>query len=253
MKITKYNYENLIMYQDTMKKIHLRGLYMLMLVLCGAILLCSCGENPASDEVIMELSGEAVSDEKEWEKDIQKNAADAEEQRLSISNITAGSEENAKTDDTETQLLYIYMCGAVVSPGVYQLKEGSRLYEAVEMAGGLTKEADETCLNLARLVSDGEQIVILTCEETDKLKQEGKYTLDQENTAIAVNASSNLVNINTASISELTTVSGIGESRAQAIIDYREKNGDFRCIEDIKKVEGIKDGLFSKIKDKITV
>ena len=87
------------------------------------------------------------------------------------------------------------------------------------------------------------------------LKKEGKPIPGQEkiDTGQSMESSSNLVNINTATVSELTTVSGIGESRAQAIIAYREKNGSFQSIDDIKKVDGIKDGLFSKIKDKITV
>lgn len=257
MKTRKHLNKNLIKYNYAKKKVHLCRLYVLLTVLCGMVLLCGCGTEQSSAGIIMELSSESIPDA-ENDKKIQTdaeasnppagNTAEASEKDTEIRNIETG---NAEAEDTQT--VYIYICGAVTSPGVYQLTQGSRLYEAVEMAGGLTEAADATCLNLARQVLDGEQIVILTCEETDRLKQEGKYTLGEVNTGIAADASSGLVNINTASVSELTTVSGIGESRAQAIIAYREKNGGFRCIEDIKKVEGIKDGLFSKIKDKITV
>jgi competence protein ComEA len=94
---------------------------------------------------------------------------------------------------------------------------------------------------MARVLTDGEQVVVYTVTEALSLKEE------------EAQAKLGLVNINTADITELTTISGIGESRAKAIIDYREKNGAFSSIEDIKNVDGIKDGLFSKIKDKITI
>ena len=148
--------------------------------------------------------------------------------------------------------VYIYVCGAVELPGVYSLRQGSRLYEAVELAGGLTADADENCLNMARPITDGEQVVILTQEEALALKEAGTYFCPAGDTAQAAQ-DSGLVNINTATVTELTSVSGIGASRAQAIVDYREKNGSFGSIEDIKRVDGIKDGLFSKIKDKITI
>jgi competence protein ComEA len=139
------------------------------------------------------------------------------------------------------QSIFVYVCGAVGQAGVYELDEGSRLYEAIELAGGMNDDADTTYLNMARVLTDGEQVVVYTVTEALSLKEE------------EAQAKLGLVNINTADITELTTISGIGESRAKAIIDYREKNGAFSSIEDIKNVDGIKDGLFSKIKDKITI
>jgi competence protein ComEA len=144
--------------------------------------------------------------------------------------------------------IYVYICGAVASPGVYELEKGSRLYEAVDMAGGMSDEADRTYLNMARELTDGEQVVVYTESEVENLKEQEAVLQ-----SVAIDEKSGLVNINTADISELVTLSGIGESRARAIIDYREKNGAFGSIEEIKNVDGIKDGLFSKIKDKITV
>lgn len=148
----------------------------------------------------------------------------------------------------ETEQVYVYVCGAVNCSGVYQAQAGVRLFELIEMAGGFMPEADRSHLNLARTVADGEQIVVLTREEIAQ-----GMTAVSENSAARTGADNGLVNINTASVSELTGVSGIGESRAQAIIDYREKNGAFKSVEEIKKVDGIKDGLFAKIKDYITV
>lgn len=144
------------------------------------------------------------------------------------------------------EFIYVYVCGAVQNPDVYRVNTESRLFEVIELAGGFTPEADRASLNLARTVTDGEQIVVYTVEETAN-----KMTLVSENEA--AQSDSGLVNINKASLAELTGISGIGESRAQAIIDYREKNGGFRSVEEIKNVDGIKDGLFSKIKDYITI
>ncbi len=148
-------------------------------------------------------------------------------------------------DVTQEVYVCVYVCGAVGSPGVYEVPEGSRLYEVVELAGGMLEEADEVYLNLAREVKDGEQIVILTTEQT--LDLDGSVrTEDTERMK-------GFVNINTASVEELTTLSGIGESRAEAIVEYRESHGDFQTIDAIMQVSGIKEALFAKIKDKITV
>lgn len=204
------------------------------MVLCSVMLLYGCGADGSEDEIVMRLSDHEETDTGQFSENMTHVSEETDEM---TSNMTNMSENGQK--------LFVHVCGAVANPGVYQMEPGSRLYEAVEMAGGLTDEADETCLNMARQLSDGEQVLILTKEETAAIP---RTTADSQGTQTP-----GLVNINTASIAELTTVSGIGESRAQAIIAYREANGSFRCIEDIKKVDGIKDGLFSKIKDQITV
>lgn len=197
----------------------------IMLALFLPVFLCGCGNVAQSDELLLQLSEEP---------DIAQTLSESEESAQTVS------------ESEEDEQIYVYVCGAVNNSGVYQTDIGSRLFEVIEMAGGFTPEADTASLNLARNVSDGEQIVVLTVEETAQ-----GMTAVAENEA--VQSDNGLVNINTASLSELTLISGIGESRAQAIIDYREKNGGFQSIEDIKKVDGIKDGLFSKIKDYITI
>lgn len=199
------------------------GIFMLALFMPA--FLCGCGDTSEGDELILGLSGESNT---------QEAACEEEEPVQTV------------CESEEISQVYVYVCGAVEHPGVYQADEGSRLCVLIEMAGGFTQEADRSSLNLARSVTDGEQITVYTVEETAR-----GMTPVSENGAVP--SDSGLVNINTAPLSELTRVSGIGESRAQAIIDYREKNGSFRSIEEIKKVDGIKDGLFSKIKDYITV
>lgn len=134
----------------------------------------------------------------------------------------------------------VYVCGNVVSPGVYEIASGMRVADAIELAGGVLEEADETVLNLADYVTDGQRIYVPNKEEAAA----GNYEQD---------ADGGLVNINTAGINELTTLPGIGQSRAESIISYRENNGKFQSIEDIMNISGIKQAAFSKIKDYICV
>lgn len=135
----------------------------------------------------------------------------------------------------------VYVCGAVAEPRVVELPEGSRADEAIAGAGGFLPDADESYVNLAARLKDGEKLFIPTREEAASLGRE------QENQAAGT------VNLNTADREALCTLPGIGESRAGDIISYREKNGGFRAIEDIMKVPGIKENAFEKIKEKITV
>lgn len=191
-------------------------------------ILCGCGDEKEGDELLLVMEAEAET---------QPFTRSHEEQS------------GAALESNEPAKIYVYICGAVEKPGVYCVNEGSRLFEAIELAGGFTLEADRKCLNLARNAIDGEQIVVYTLEETAK----GIAPMPENGASGTSNADNGLININTASLKELTGIPGIGESRAQAIIDYRDKNGKFKSIEEIKKVDGIKDGLFSKIKDCITV
>jgi competence protein ComEA len=138
--------------------------------------------------------------------------------------------------------------GAVNKPGVYALPLGSRVQDALTQAGDVTIHADARSLNLARRLNDGEQIYVLTVGEATPtpLPASGKAAP----TATKV---SGKININTATLAELDTLPGIGPAIAQRIIDYRTQSGDFKTIEDVKKVRGIGDALFSQIKDLITV
>lgn len=145
------------------------------------------------------------------------------------------------TASREAQLLAVFVCGAVMNPGVYELPADSRVYEAIALAGGMTDEAATTAVNQAELLSDGQMIEIPTKEE------------QQEKTAAEEARSESLVNINTADPEELKTLPGIGDLKARSIVAYREKNGAFGTIEDIKNVDGIGDGVFAKLEDCIKV
>lgn len=158
-----------------------------------------------------------------------------------------------------SRLLYVHVCGEVKDPGVYGLAEGSRVYQAVEAAGGLTDEASEKSLNMALPLEDGLQVYVPDQEEAKKLGAgteagAGFHSRGLSSGAAAPSPSEkHRVNINTATREELMTLTGIGESRAEAILAYRREAGLFQTIEDIMKVSGIKEAAFQKIKEDITV
>ena len=153
------------------------------------------------------------------------------------------SETRKHVENSERSGIYVYICGEVTNPGVYDLSENSRIYEAVDAAGGFTENAARECVNLASKVSDGMQITIYNKEEAASLPSGSG----------SAGGNSGLVNLNTATKEELMTLKGIGESKAEDIIRYREKSGGFKKIEDIMKISGIKEAGFQKIKDNITV
>ncbi len=157
---------------------------------------------------------------------------------------TEADADQAASSSTDTDI-FVYVCGEVNSPGVYELEEGSRVYEAIEAAGGALEGADIDSVNQAELLTDGQQIKIYSKEEMSQ----GTSLYNESGTA----ASSGKVNINTADKTLLMTLPGIGESRAGDIIKYRDEHGLFSSIEDIKNISGIKDKMFEKIKDYIEI
>ncbi len=172
-------------------------------------------------------------------------------------NVTEGTKnaDSGGSDDTNSTALdestettvFVYVCGNVVNPGVYEALENSRVYELIDMAGGVTQDGCLEALNLAEHVYDGQKLYVPNHEEYEN---NGSISYEQEQTE---NGAGGLVNINTAGLEQLMTLPGIGASRAQAIIEYRNVNGMFGSIEDIMGVSGIKESAFSKIKDYICV
>lgn len=157
---------------------------------------------------------------------------------------SAKSSHKAEATPARTQV-YIHICGEVKKPGVYTFEKEPRIVDVIERAGGLTKKAKPDCVNMAEIVADGTQLVI---ESKRRQANEGNpVQMEQDK------GDSNKININSASKEELMTLSGIGESKATQILSYRESNGKFSKIEDIMNISGIKEGVFSKIKDYITV
>lgn len=160
--------------------------------------------------------------------------------------------EDAPAEETETTetakalpapVCFVHVCGAVVREGVYELPEGARVFEAIAAAGGLLPEADASAVNQAQCVSDGSRL---------RIPFAGEQT-EEGADAAGPAAKNGLIDINTASEQELQTLSGIGEKRARDIVRYRETNGAFLRIEDLMKVDGIKQKLFEQIRELITV
>lgn len=159
-----------------------------------------------------------------------------------VNTVISNNKEEVETNNSkETIKVHIY--GAVKNPGLIELIEGSRINDAIEIAGGLTEEADISKINLAYILSDGEKIYIASINDKDIQNIE-------ENVQ---NSQTQKININTAGILDLTSLDGIGETLAKSIVEYRNKNGKFLKLEDIKNVSGIGDSKFEKIKDSICV
>lgn len=180
--------------------------------------------------------------------------------------VNATEIEKVNSSDT----VYVDIKGAVNNPGVYEMKKGSRVIDVIIKAGDLTENADTSILNLSKTVTDEMYIIVYTKEEIfaykDKIIPSKKIIKEIEEKIICPdtdndacitnndkvsNVVNGLVNINTASLEELQTVQGIGETKAKKIIEYRENN-KFESIEDIKNVSGIGESTYEKIKDYIT-
>lgn len=201
-------------------------------------------------------------------EDGQENLSEEKRQRQADGNAfkEAGYIETGNTAGK----IYVHVCGAVKQPGVYALEPESRVYEAVMAAGGFTEEADEDYVNQAQPISDGVKLQIPTREEVAMGSVEstaaGITGGSVESTAAGITGGGNVpataepeilpdgrIDINTATEAQLCGIPGIGATRAAAIAAYRQEHGRFDRIEDIMKVNGIKEGTFEKIKDAIKV
>ena len=196
----------------------------IIIVFCMC-LFCACS---SGEEVRLEESESALEDAR-----LETTALSSSEASLSESQST----------------IFVHVCGKVNDPAVYEFENGARVVEAIEKAGGFMENAATDYLNLAKVLTDGEKIYVPDKEEALGLNPVNVDTA-QGNVADAKDTNTK-VNINTASKEELLSLKGIGDSRAEDIINYRTENGKFAAIEDIMKVPGIKQGAFNKIKDNI--
>ena len=158
-----------------------------------------------------------------------------------------GGDESLEAAAEDTQI-YVDIGGEVKTPGVYAVTEGTRLFEVIEKAGGLTEHASTAQINQAEVVADGQKVVIPTIGE-----EELWGTSPAETAAPAGKDSQGRININTADSDTLQEIPGVGPATAEKIIAYREENGRFSQIEEIQNVNGIGNKTFEKMKDKITV
>lgn len=207
-----------------MQKQMIRISYVLFLVVC---LLADTGCSSKQDEMEIFQVEEEVTVSPEGKEDNNAVQMDAEE---------------------TPSMVVVHVCGAVNHPGVYELSEGSRIFDAVNAAGGMTASASAEYLNQAAVVIDGQQLYVPTKEEMETLPN---VAVKQQE--ISGQTNEGKVDLNHASKEELMTLTGIGEAKADSIIRYREEQGGFQSIEELMNIEGIKEGVFQKIKDDITV
>ena len=219
---------------------------------------------------------EFLEEELVQEENTETSGRDAEQEDPKATESVGSGEKSVENKTEIPQTIYVDICGAVTSPGVYELPYGSRVFQAIEKAGGYLPEAAASYLNRAKGLSDGQQIYVPTQAEVDSqtiaVTQDGTETSTGNDTnngtgqksAGTTEVSSGItgnetasgtdkINLNTADVSQLTTLTGVGESKALAIITYREENGPYTSIEDIMNVPGIKEGTYEKIKDKIAI
>lgn len=223
------------------------------LLVSGVLLLTGCGQSQIS---VMKEAKVQDTDVPQ-ENTVTQEPEDTQEKHEE----NTGEEDGTETVTTQPQStadIYVDVSGAVKQPGVYRLEAGSRVFEALEMAGGLTEEADSQCLNQAAVVADGQQIRVYTKDETEKMTAAGQEPYPAAGDVFADGTApegvkSQKVNINLAGKEELMTLNGIGESKAEQIIAYRTEHNGFGSIEELMEIEGIKEKTFNKLKDKITV
>lgn len=177
---------------------------------------------------------------------ILKDAGIGENKEVIDTGEPQGADKKEDSGNTESMdTVFVHLCGEVKNPQVYEIGAGSRIIDVVQQAGGFTKQAAKDAVNLAQKVEDGQKIYIPSKQEI----KEGSSSLPEQKGE----EQDSLVNINTATKEELMTLTGIGEAKANSIIAYRETNGSFQKIEDLKKIEGIKDGVFEKVRSLIKI
>ncbi len=208
----------------------------ILVILTGCLNGCEKKEETSGiEEISLEEDGEEASSGKEDSPE-----KTGEETR-----------EKGQEPEQEADAIFVYVCGQVAAPGVYELSAGARVYQAIERAGGTLEGASPESLNLAQQAEDGQKIYVPSKEEAEA------GTFPQDDSWGAASSSreqgGGKVNLNTADLEELMTLTGIGQTRAEAIITYREEEGAFQAPEDIMKVDGIKEGIYEKLKDEITV
>lgn len=168
--------------------------------------------------------------------------------------VDTKKEQDQANDESKSAKIYVDISGAVKQPGVYQLSEGARLFDLLKQAGGLTEDAAIQTVNQAMIIQDQQKIIILTQAQAESLDTENinNGNLEEKSDEKSPKDAEKL-NINQADLTQLQQLSGIGEKKAQAIIDYRNENGSFKTIEDLAKVTGIGEKTVEKLRDSITI
>lgn len=253
-----------------LKKIN-KKLLVAVLFVCISAIIYSCkgtdghDDSDVGDIVFLDETAAVASEDTAADEVIQSND-EAVPAKDEIGSVNADANEAI---DSSHQIV-VYVCGKVSHPGVYILDASARMIDAVNAAGGMTEDAGADYLNLADWIADGDRIYVPSRDEATEWAKQNPLSaggsLEQRQTSNRQNnknsqidnsgnalASSGLVNINTADKTQLMTLPGIGEAKAESIIKYRENHGMFQSIEALKNVSGIKTGVYEGLKDFITV
>lgn len=222
-------------------------------IACGTLYLVCCSPFSKRDEVVFEKRPDTpLPVTGTGEGDVTPSLR---EETIRDSGEDHG--ENGTVGEEPVTMLYVHICGAVSKEGVYTLPVGSRVTDGIEAAGGFCEDADVTFHNLAALLKDGQKIYVPTREETEALSlqeraEAGDGSLPGTEGSYGTGAEKK-VNLNTAGLAELMTLTGIGEAKAESILKYREKVGNFQSVEELMKVSGIGEAMFERIRDDIVV
>lgn len=225
-------------------KLGLTGICMLAAGICY-----SCGRDvPAQSKDEIPYIETVWAEKADGGAAVNGGAPDGETAGDGVSGGTAagGGAANSAASGPAAKLCYVHVCGEVMNPGVYEMEAGSRVFQALEKAGGFTQEASDEYLNMAEIIQDGMKLQVPSKQEVEA------GTVPKPSIAGGAGQPAK-VNINIAGKEQLMTLRGVGESRAEDIIRYREEHGSFGSIEEIMEVSGIKDAAFQKIKEDITV
>ncbi len=194
-----------------------------------------------------------------------KSNGDSDGKEIILEEGISSGENESEVSKKNSNKIMVEVKGEVRNPNVYVLEDGSRIFELIEMAGGPTENADLSNINRALYLSDGQCIVVNNINEKtlEKVNEENPVNMDNSRIVTSTKPKNNneeskedngeVININSASKERLMTLNGIGESKAQAIIDYREENGGFKSVDDIMNISGIGEKTLEKIKDKISI
>lgn len=217
---------------------YIKQIVMILMIGICSMFLCGCEKEAKA------LLGQNAEIEKSAavEATQQNSLPVSEEQEMA-------DENNAAKESGKEQVLYVYICGEVVAPGVYEMSSQERICTLIQRAGGLTEHADPKAVNQAQLLEDGQMVYIPSVEEGQERSSDSMVT----QSGSVYGQTDGRININSASQEQLMSLPGIGEGKAGSIISYREEHGKFTSIEELMNVDGIKEGTYEKLKDRITV
>jgi len=215
--------------------------YIICVVFGALLFLAGC----SGDEEIISMSGSLKQAEAQSTVSVSEDSSNS-------GSVATGDDIKSAAADSESSI-FVFICGAISKPGVYEMPEGSRVYELINRAGGITSDGAVNSVNQAETLQDSQQVYIPRRDEVTVTVASGTLGADTPGAAGQGALGKALININTADETTLQQINGIGASRAADIVAYRNTNGSFEEIEDIMKVPGIKNGLFSRIKDQISV